>query len=83
MNGYRFHLTCPDCGGVLDDREDTSRVLSPTRTTAEAWCAVCMVRYSVSVTVSVLDVLNIGDWRQRARERAGESCVDDGRKVFA
>lgn len=83
MNGYRFHLSCPDCGTELDNREDTSRVLSPTRTTAEAWCAVCMIRWQVEVGLAVLDELSTGDWRQRARERAGEGVYDDGRQVMA
>lgn len=81
MSGYQFSLTCPTCGDTLDHRDDTEHV-TPIASTCEAWCSVCMVRYSVAVVVSVLDELNVGDWRERARSRAAGAVVDDGRKVF-
>ena len=52
MTGYRFHLTCPACGALMEHR--TGGAVTLTGTCALADCRECGAQYRVDVRVQRL-----------------------------
>lgn len=78
MRGFRFELSCPDCGGEVDYR--CAARISPTRSAGECWCASCLIVWRVDVELLVASCVVLSD---DPRARAGEAIGNESLAVFA
>jgi hypothetical protein len=56
VNGYRFHLTCPNCAGPVEHRHGTDGE-DPEVQSAEVWCADCLAVYRVVARLELVECL--------------------------
>jgi uncharacterized protein YbaR (Trm112 family) len=82
MRGYRFALSCPDCGGPLDHVESSSPAEEVTRAvSADAVCMAC--RHTFTVCVSLVDTTPAETRiEEKRRERAGLASAGHYPGVF-
>jgi hypothetical protein len=79
VSGYTFSFSCPDCGGDLEHRRSIRT--SPTRSSAECWCSVCLIVWQLDLGATAIDTLAgmvlAASSDERRRDRAALALGND------